>query len=216
MQEKESIMVVRCELKIPSLEITNRHHSASLVMPNSYPRDRIFNPHLTTIKILILWHGSTKHIRIPHEQIQSYRVCSFPNFIRSLYFRRINIFPSSDYLEITAAVFVQSTNNKIPEKPLCHGSTKQTKLEQYQKGKQKSPGRATSRSRRQSLTPGGREKVTQTRKADTDRSVNYRATQNRKNIGTTVLERSVEYTTGGGEGQGLKAFHCITFTLIPI
>ena len=31
-----------------------------------------------------------------------------------------------------------------------------------QKGKQKSPGRATSRCRSQPLTPGGREKVTQT------------------------------------------------------
>ena len=49
MQDKESIIVVRCELKIPSLGITVRHHSASLVMPNSYPRDGIFNPHLTTI-----------------------------------------------------------------------------------------------------------------------------------------------------------------------
>ena len=39
MQEKESIMVVRCELKI-----------LSLMMPNSYPRDGIFNPHLRTIK----------------------------------------------------------------------------------------------------------------------------------------------------------------------
>ena len=50
MQEKESVMVVRFELKIPSLGITTRHHSASIVMPNSYPRDRIFNPNLTTIK----------------------------------------------------------------------------------------------------------------------------------------------------------------------
>ena len=50
MQEKESIMVVRYEFKIPSLGITVRHHSASLVMPNSYPRDEIFNPYLTTIK----------------------------------------------------------------------------------------------------------------------------------------------------------------------
>ena len=50
MQEKESIMIVRSELKIPSLGIIVRHHSASLVMPNSYPRDGIFNPHLTTIK----------------------------------------------------------------------------------------------------------------------------------------------------------------------
>ena len=51
MEEKESIMVVRYELKIPSLGmITVWHHSANLVMPNSYPRDRIFNPHLATIK----------------------------------------------------------------------------------------------------------------------------------------------------------------------
>ena len=41
----------------PSVQIENsvtlvtvRHHSASLVMSNSYPRDRIFNQHLTTIK----------------------------------------------------------------------------------------------------------------------------------------------------------------------
>ena len=50
MQEKEFIMVVRCKLKIPSIRITGRHHFASLVMPNCYPRDRIFNLHLTTIK----------------------------------------------------------------------------------------------------------------------------------------------------------------------
>ena len=50
MQEKESIMAVMCELKIPSLEITVRHHSVSLVMPTSYPRDGIFSLHLTTIK----------------------------------------------------------------------------------------------------------------------------------------------------------------------
>ena len=50
MQEKESIMVVRCELKIPSIGITVRHHSASLVMPNNYPRDGIFNPLFTNIK----------------------------------------------------------------------------------------------------------------------------------------------------------------------
>ena len=50
MQEKESVMVVRWELEIPSLGITVRHHSASLVMPSSYPRDGIFIPHLTIIK----------------------------------------------------------------------------------------------------------------------------------------------------------------------
>ena len=43
-------MAVWCKLKILSLWITVRHHAASLVMPNSYPRDGIFNPHLTTIK----------------------------------------------------------------------------------------------------------------------------------------------------------------------
>ena len=30
--------------------VTVRHHSASLVKPNSYPRDGIFNQHLTNIK----------------------------------------------------------------------------------------------------------------------------------------------------------------------
>ena len=50
MQEKESKMVIRCELKILSLGIPVRHHSASLVMLNSYPSDGIFNQHLTTIK----------------------------------------------------------------------------------------------------------------------------------------------------------------------
>ena len=45
-------------------------------------------------------------------------------------------------------------------------------------------------------------------KHEAPRSVNYRATQNKNNIGTTDLERSVVYTTGG-----LKAFHCTNFTL---
>ena len=41
-----------CELLIENsvTRVTVRHHSASLVMPNSYPRDGIFNQHLTTIK----------------------------------------------------------------------------------------------------------------------------------------------------------------------
>ena len=47
-------------------------------------------------------------------------------------------------------------------------------------------------------------------KHEAPRSVNYRATQNKNNIGTTALERSVVNTTGGGGGGGggLKAFHC--------
>ena len=49
MQEKESIIVVWCKLKVPSLRITGRHHAASLAMLNSYRRDRIFNPQLTAI-----------------------------------------------------------------------------------------------------------------------------------------------------------------------
>ena len=50
MQEKESIMVIWCKLKVPLLRITIRHQSASLAMLNSYRRDRIFNLHLTAIK----------------------------------------------------------------------------------------------------------------------------------------------------------------------
>ena len=49
MQEKESSALVRCDWKILSPGITVWHHSASLLMPNSYPHDGIFNPHLTTI-----------------------------------------------------------------------------------------------------------------------------------------------------------------------
>ena len=54
MLEKESIMVVWCKLKVLSLRITVRYHSASLAMLNSYRRDRIFNPQLPAIKILIM------------------------------------------------------------------------------------------------------------------------------------------------------------------
>ena len=38
-------------------------------------------------------------------------------------------------------------------------------------------------------------------------SVNYRATQNKNNIGTTALERSVVYTTGGFKGLSLYKLH---------
>ena len=38
------------QLKVPSLRITVRHHSASLAMLNSYCRDRIVSPQLTAIK----------------------------------------------------------------------------------------------------------------------------------------------------------------------
>ena len=38
------------QIENSSTRVTVRHHSASLGMPNSYPRDGIFNQHLTTIK----------------------------------------------------------------------------------------------------------------------------------------------------------------------
>ena len=121
-------------------------------------------------------------------------------------------------------------------------------LKMFQKGKQKSPGKATSRSRSQPPTPGGREKVTQVHvciankqmhdkhkrpapsspskvikmlkgqkkhidkeqgktKHEAPRSVNYRASQNKNNIGTTALERSGVYTTGGFKGFSLYKLH---------
>ena len=40
-------------------------------------------------------------------------------------------------------------------------------------------------------------------KHEAPRSVNYRATQNKNNIGTTALERPIVYTTGG-VGVGVK------------
>ena len=43
-------------------------------------------------------------------------------------------------------------------------------------------------------------------KHEVSRSVNNSATQNKNNIGTTALERSEAYTTGGGV---LKAFHSL-------
>ena len=39
------------------------------------------------------------------------------------------------------------------------------------------------------------------------RSVNYRATQNTNNIGTTAIERSVVYTSRGFKGLSLYKLH---------
>ena len=47
--ENESIMVVRCELRIEN-SLTRNNCSASLVMLSSCASDGIFNPHLTVIK----------------------------------------------------------------------------------------------------------------------------------------------------------------------
>ena len=44
-------------------------------------------------------------------------------------------------------------------------------------------------------------------KHEAPRNVNYRATQNKDNIGTTALEWSVVYTTGGFKGLSLYKLH---------
>ena len=61
MQEKESIMLVRCELKIPSLGITVRHHEANRLMPNSYPHDRIMVNFAITERNIYL--GNMTHVK---------------------------------------------------------------------------------------------------------------------------------------------------------
>ena len=43
-------------------------------------------------------------------------------------------------------------------------------------------------------------------KHEAPRSINYRATQNKNNIGTTALERSVVYTTEGREFASVRKY----------
>ena len=50
-------------------------------------------------------------------------------------------------------------------------------------------------------------------KHEAPRSVNYRATKNKNNIGTTALERTVVYTTGGF--KGISQLTITNFTLGP-
>ena len=76
MQQKESIMVALCEQKFLSLGITVRCHSASLMMLNSYPSDRIFNPHLTTIK-----DSYTLRIMTQPDAIQTLQTVKFYVFL---------------------------------------------------------------------------------------------------------------------------------------
>ena len=45
-------------------------------------------------------------------------------------------------------------------------------------------------------------------------SVNYRATQNRNNIGTTALERSVVYTTGSFKNVSVYKIHLSPNTIL--
>ena len=46
-------------------------------------------------------------------------------------------------------------------------------------------------------------------KHEAPHSANYRATQNKNNIGTSVLERSVVYTTGGFKGLLIGLFRAV-------
>ena len=62
------------------------------------------------------------------------------------------------YVETESSLYIYETlilNTKFKENYYIISTVTE------EKGKQKSPGRATSRSRSQPLTPGGREKVTQ-------------------------------------------------------
>ena len=90
MQEKESIMVVWCNLKMSSLGITVRHDSASFLVPNSYLCYRIFNLHLTISKdtvsifytyLIIPLKGSLNGIlptlRIPHLQNRGFTLVTW-------------------------------------------------------------------------------------------------------------------------------------------
>ena len=51
-------------------------------------------------------------------------------------------------------------------------------------------------------------------KHEAARGVIYRATQNKKNIGTTALERSVVYTIGGFKGLSLYTLRIILNTKV--
>ena len=61
MQERVSIMDVWCGYKNSSLGITVRHHSASLVMLISDPRDRFLYPHHTSMKDTYNLYINLKH-----------------------------------------------------------------------------------------------------------------------------------------------------------
>ena len=69
-------MVVRCKLKIMSLGIIVRHLSASIVMPKSYPRDEIINPHLATIKDSYSPYWGDYNARQIKTQLLNQRLCS--------------------------------------------------------------------------------------------------------------------------------------------
>ena len=62
-QEKESDIRVRMGYKNQSLVITNRHHSASLVMPIGDPWDGFFYPTLILMIDNIICNKRSTHVR---------------------------------------------------------------------------------------------------------------------------------------------------------
>ena len=68
--------------------VTVWHHLASLVMPNSFPRDGIFNQHLTTIKDsynVALWKftGTSETIRDQISRFWGKRKALSPTFVEN-------------------------------------------------------------------------------------------------------------------------------------
>ena len=76
MQQNESVMDVDANWKF--------RHSGSLMMPNSYPRDGIFNQHLTTIKDSYNWllYERTSLVRFCYASSTIIKELKF-NFLRS-------------------------------------------------------------------------------------------------------------------------------------
>ena len=102
MQEKESIMVVWCKLKVPSLRITVRHRSASLAMLNSYNRDRIFNLQLTTIK-----NSNNKENNVRTFVTHEYEIffCPYVCYIRKCNMAEPMLHTKIWYLSVSALFF---------------------------------------------------------------------------------------------------------------
>ena len=144
------------------------------------------------------------------------------------FLNQFSIYQLIRFARVSSHVADFNTRNKILTAKLLKQGYRYHKLHHYDLvskfntdsnlGKQKSPGRAISKSRIQPPTPGGREKVTQINvcpsspskvikmlkrqkkhidkeqdktKPEALRSVNYKAIQNKNNIGTTALERSI-------------------------
>ena len=102
-QEKKFVMVVRFELKIPSLRIIVWHHLASLVMLDGYPRDGIFNPNcMSFILIVFYWLGCciTTCIRNFSSQFSCwlFNICFDTNTLNSVYVPSFIIFNPNSHI----------------------------------------------------------------------------------------------------------------------